>query len=106
MLCSTCKEKFPKISKLITHWKSNVCNPWKQVIELKRSGQERDADSLIAKITGTYKPMTEEAKEKLKTYYEEHKEEILAKAKLKRMTQQAMERNIANKSKNIRRKKT
>jgi hypothetical protein len=103
MLCGTCKASYKQVGKLLNHLKRFECT-WGEVLKLKRLGKYSEADTLIKKITGTYVPMSEEAKEKLKEYYEEHKDEILAKAKLKRMTQQAYERNIANSTKKLNRK--
>jgi len=103
MLCATCKESFRKFAKLSEHWKTAVCT-WAKVIQLKRAGKESEADTLQRKILGTYKPMTEEDKAKLREYYEEHKEEIQARQKLKAMTRKAFERNIENSTKKLNRK--
>ena len=103
MLCGLCKESFPKFAKLADHWKAMSCT-WAKVLALRREGKEQEADVLVRKITGTYKEMTEEAKEKLREYYEEHKEEIRARQKLKRMTEQAYRRNIENSTKKLNRK--
>ena len=53
---------------------------------------------------GVYEPMTEEDKEKLRIYMEEHKEEIAARAKLKRMTEKKLREGLQNNSRTIRRK--
>lgn len=102
MLCVNCQESFKSIKSISAHWKSLVCT-WGKVVELRKAGKESEADTLVRKITGTYKEMTEEAKEKLKNYYEDHKEEILAKAKLKRMTRQAIERSIEKRTNKLNR---
>lgn len=103
MLCYTCKDHFNKVKDLLQHFHKMTCT-WKKVHDLKLQGEESQADRLVAKITGTYKPMTEEAKEKLRQYMEENKEKIAARAKLKRMTKQAFERNIKNSTKKLQRK--
>lgn|SRR5574339_243137 len=103
MLCFTCKAPFPKVAKLISHWRRMECT-WAEVLKLKRLGKYSEADTMVKKITGTYKEMTEEAKEKLRQYYEDHKDDILAKAKLKRMTEKAFKRQIDERTRKYNRK--
>lgn len=57
---------------------------WQKVIDLKAEGKDGSADRLIRKIFGIQEPMSEEAKEKLRLWNLEHKEEIAERAKQKR----------------------
>jgi CHASE3 domain sensor protein len=66
---------------------------WARVIELRRSGQDGTADRLVRKLLGVQgPPMSEETKEKLRRWNEEHKEEIQERKKSER---QIRERTIA-----------
>jgi hypothetical protein len=50
---------------------------WARVVELRQSGQEDAAGRLVRKLLGVQgPPMSEETKEKLRQYSEEHAEEI------------------------------
>lgn len=50
---------------------------WARVVELRRAGESDAADRLVRKLLGVQgPPMSEETKEKLRIYNEEHKEEI------------------------------
>lgn len=54
-------------------------NGWAHVVELRREGKEDSADRLVRKLLGVQgPPMSEETKEKLRKYSEDHKEEIKA----------------------------
>lgn len=62
---------------------------WARVIELRRSGQEGAADRLVRKLLGVQgPPMSEETKEKLRRWNEEHAEEIRARKQQERETRQ------------------
>lgn len=50
---------------------------WAKVVELRRAGDADAADRLVRKLLGVQgPPMSEETKEKLRIYNEEHKDEI------------------------------
>lgn len=50
---------------------------WARVVELRKTGEADAADRLVRKLLGVQgPPMSEETKEKLRIYNEEHKEEI------------------------------
>lgn len=50
---------------------------WARVAEFRRTGQDGAADRLVRKLLGVQgPPMSEETKEKLRLYNEEHKDEI------------------------------
>jgi hypothetical protein len=58
---------------------------WARIVELHRAGQHDAADRLRRKILGLVEPMSDEAKAKLRAYNEDHKDEIRARAKIKRI---------------------
>jgi CHASE3 domain sensor protein len=50
---------------------------WARVVQLRREGNQDAADRLVRKLLGVQgPPMSEETKEKLRLWNEEHKEEI------------------------------
>lgn len=50
---------------------------WARVVELRRAGQDDAASRLVRKLLGVQgEPMSDETKEKLRIYNEEHKDEI------------------------------
>lgn len=58
---------------------------WARVVELRRTGQDGSAERLIRKLLGVQgPPMSEETKEKLRRWNEEHKEEIQERKKTER----------------------
>ncbi len=58
---------------------------WARVVELKAAGKQDAADRLVRKLLGVQgPPMSEETKEKLRRYNEEHKEEIKARKEQER----------------------
>jgi len=58
---------------------------WSRVVELRAKGDLDAADRVARRAMGIMpEPMSEEAKEKLRLYREEHVEEIKDRAKLKR----------------------
>lgn len=88
MICGKCGQKREKIYELYVHWQS-TCESraaWQRVIDAKKEGNFESAARIARKAMGVEGPeMSEETKEKLRQYREEHKEEISAKEKLKRM---------------------
>ena len=84
--------KYPTLHRALSRIK-NDREDWKQVVELRRSGEHDAACKMVRKILGIQgPPMSEETKEKLRIYNEEHKEEI----KERRQTQvQLRRRTIA-----------
>ncbi len=106
MICCNCKGSgFKTTAVLFRHQDYCLSRAWKEIVDLRLAGDADAADRKARRILGVVEPMTEEAKEKLKTYYEEHKEEILAKAKLKRMTNKKLKERLNSGSKEIKRKK-
>lgn len=66
---------------------------WARVVELRRAGEEDAAGRLVRKLLGIQgPPMSEEIKEKLRRYSEEHKEEIKERRRVER---EVRERTLA-----------
>ena len=82
MICGGCKEfRTRRISKLRAHWRAEcpVKADWGKVMEARRAGNDETASRIARKLLGIQgPPMTEETKEKLRLYQEEHAEEIKA----------------------------
>lgn len=70
--------KYPSLYRSLTRSLQSR-EAWKRVIELRRAGQDEAAGRLVRKLLGIQgPPMSEETKEKLRQYNEEHKDEIKA----------------------------
>jgi hypothetical protein len=71
-------EKFPHLYAALRRAEVRyIDNGWARVAELRRSGQDDSAGRLARKLLGVQgPPMSEETKEKLRRYNEDHKEEI------------------------------
>lgn len=83
------QERFPELYRALEsglEWRRQ----WTRVLELRQAGQHEAADRLRRKILGLVEPMSEEAKEKLRAYNEAHKDEIRARAKIKRLEQRRL----------------
>ena len=82
MVCGGCKEfRTRRVSKLRAHWRVEcpVRADWQKVIDARRQGNDETAARIARKLLGIQgPPMTEETKEKLRRYQEEHAEEIKA----------------------------
>lgn len=89
MICGKCKKTgYTKIADLETHW-SKECNPnneWHQIVEARKAGNDTQAEKLIRKALGIHRPMSEEAKEKLRQHNETHKEDIALRRKFNRQS--------------------
>jgi predicted transcriptional regulator len=88
MICGQCS-KFNTKSylDLKRHQKTVECegrNIWIKIIDARRSGQETLVDRLLRKAYGIKTEMSEETKQKLRKYYQEHKEEINLARKIKK----------------------
>lgn len=96
MICAQCK-KFTtkKVAELALHLKTGCKNEiWAQIAEARRNGQDSTVDRLIRKAFGIHRPMSEEAKEKLRLHNEEHKEDIKLKRKFQRKSQQRIKEKL------------
>ena len=81
-------KRCPILHRCLTLMLERSRGPWAKVVELRASNQNDAADRLARKAMGVQgEPMSEEAKEKLRAYAEEHKDEIKERAKLKRAAQ-------------------
>ena len=89
MICGTCKAPgFRAIRELKAH-KATACDreTWRKVAELRRAGDGDAADRLARRAMGIKsEPMSEETKEKLRLWKEEHAEEIRAARELEALT--------------------
>lgn len=80
-------ERYPHLHAALTRGKALMDGQdadWKRVTELRKQGQDGAADRLIRKMLGVAEPMSEEAKAKLREYYEKNKEAIQERQKAKR----------------------
>lgn len=67
--------KCPRLHAALVRMEARENEGWERVVELKRKGQ--DAGRLVRKLLGVKgEPMSEETKEKLRQYSEEHALEI------------------------------
>lgn len=100
MKCGYCQAHFRKVGKLLSHWKTDRCplKLWEKVVEFRKAGEISKAERATARALGTYTPMSEEAKETLKQYGIEHKEEIDERRKLKAMQKRIFEARIKSQS--------
>lgn len=79
-------ERFPALHRAVSKMVERGRGPWVRVVELRAKGEADAADRAARRAMGVKgEPMTEEAKEKLREYREAHKDEIAARAKLKRV---------------------
>lgn len=89
MICGTCNEPgFRAIRELKAH-KATACDraAWTKVAELRRAGDGDAADRLARRAMGIKsEPMSEETKEKLRLWKEEHAAEIQARKDLDALT--------------------
>lgn len=102
------EKRYPNLFKALARGKvlmDEQRNQWNKVLELRKTGQEGAADRLINKILGISKPMSEEAKAKLKEYYEKNKEEIQQRQKEKRELRRRTKEIIQNNSQKLTRKR-
>ncbi len=104
MLCSSCKRPFERVADYFQHARNHECSPWAEVVELKAAGKFRAAAHAANIAMGVHVEMTEEEKQERKDYYEENKESILARAKVKREASKRLKEGLQNKSKTIKRK--
>jgi DNA polymerase III delta prime subunit len=69
--------KCPRLHAALVRMEARENEGWKRVVELRRTGQDGSASRLVRKLLGVQgEPMSEETKEKLRQYNEEHAEEI------------------------------
>jgi hypothetical protein len=85
--------KYPHLYGALRRGQERQLEGWKRIIELRKDGQHDAADRLVRKILGIQgPPMSEETKEKLRRYNEEHAEEIKAR---KQQEREVRKRTIA-----------
>lgn len=96
MICPACSTSGLKsVASLKSHGCTMVAD-WARVTLLRQKGEDQAAERLARKLLGVKgEPMSEEAKEKLRIYKEEHAEEIKAREELKRTTRKRLEVLIA-----------
>ena len=76
------KNKHPELYNAIERsldWRKT----WQQIVDYKKEGKHAKAEKLRLQSLGLWEPMTDEAKEKLRQYGIDHKEEIDARRKMK-----------------------
>lgn len=98
MTCGKCKKSgYHKVSDLEAHWDSTDCtsnNDWQQVIEARKAGKDGQAEKLIRKVLGIHRPMSEEAKEKLRQHNEAHKDDIALRRKFNRQATKRIQEKL------------
>lgn len=96
--CGECKIKVTG-STLFTHpCNSESRQGWAKIIELKKMGNGASADRLAKKLMGIEPdPMSEEDKETMRLYREEHREELRQKAKNKRLQARVLKERLTPK---------
>lgn len=104
MLCVSCKGKFGRVAELLKHQRTHECSPWAEVVELKEAGKFRAAAHAANMAMGVHVEMTEEEKAERKAYYDENKEVILARAKIKRDAKARLMEGLQASSKTVKRK--
>lgn len=86
MICGGCVEfRTTRVAVLREHWRVEcpVKADWLKVIAERRAGNDDAAARLARKLMGVQgPPMSEETKERLRRYQEEHAEEIKARREL------------------------
>ena len=81
--------KCPSLHAALRRMEERQQSGWGRVVELRRSGQEDAAGRLVRRLLGIQgPPMSEETKEKLRRYNEEHVEEIKARKQQQREVRQ------------------
>lgn len=77
--------KCPTLYAALRRGTERIREGWARVAELRREGKDDSAGRLARKLLGVQgEPMSEETKEKLRRYNEEHKEEIQARREQER----------------------
>jgi hypothetical protein len=81
--------RFPILHRCMTLLLERSRGPWAKVVELRASGQMDAADRAARRAMGVKtEPMSEETKEKLRAYNEEHKDEIKERRDQERIVRQ------------------
>lgn len=97
--------RFPSLYRALSRISQEQREGWSKVTQLRRAGEDDAADRLARKLLGVQgPPMSEETKEKLRRYNEEHKEEIKERRLQERLVRQRTLAILAPKGKKIRRK--
>ena len=89
MRCAHCREFSGDAAEIKEHQAGCAVAGWRDVVLARERGEIASAERMTRKLLGVVEPMTEEAKEKLRKYREEHKEEIAERARLKRRIRRA-----------------
>lgn len=93
MICGFCGSfRAPSVAELQEHWRAECGRDprWERVVELRSQGQEDSANRLARRILGVSKEMSEEAKEKLRIWKEEHAQELAERKKTKAVARQRL----------------
>ena len=98
MICGKCKKSgYHKIADLERHWRSKDCpsnSDWQQIINARKAGNDGQAEKLIRKVLGIHRPMSEEAKEKLRQHNEAHKDDIALRRKFNRQATKRIQERL------------
>jgi hypothetical protein len=79
--------KYPSLYAALKRGTEAIREGWQKVSDLRQAGHNDAANRLARKLLGVQgEPMSEETKEKLRRYNEEHKEEIQERRKQERAT--------------------
>lgn len=96
MICPACQTSGLKsVASLKAHGCAAVAD-WARVSLLRQKGEDNAAERLARRLLGIRgEPMSEEAKEKLRVYKEEHAEEIKAREEIKKSARKRLEVLVA-----------
>ncbi len=81
------QKRYPALYRALQRGKALVDGQkalWQKALDLRKQGQDAAADRVINKILGISKPMSEEAKAKLREYNEKNREAIKERQRQKR----------------------
>lgn len=102
--CGLCKKGAKNVGDLLRHLKTCSDPRWERVLEARRKGNHETANRIVRKILGISKPMSEEAKEKLRLWSEAHKDEIRERRRGQRRLRAALKSGIAQASRKLQKK--
>lgn len=100
-------QKYPTLHARLEASRAKVREKWERVQELRRQGLDGSAERLTKKLLGVKSrkgPMTEEKKEYLANWKEEHKEEIKQRKQTEREIRQRTLALLKTGTKKVRRK--
>jgi len=107
MICAKCREyRHRKVGKMLAHMKTCPDPKWKAVVEARLKGDTERAERLAKKAMGIKgEPMSDETKEQLRRWREEHKDEIKERAQQKRAIRKRAKQLLKAGSARLRRKR-